>query len=131
MRLACVSDGVVVNVIEAQDRPDWAADWPKAGDAAPGWTWDCTSFAPPAETASVPDEISILQVMILVGEERWSAAEAVAADPALPWALRATIRQAGSPLVRGSETMDALAWLLDLTPEEVEGIFAAGTQVLA
>ena len=56
MRLAQIVGGVVVNVIKvdgAVARPDWCADWPEIGDTGgPGWTYDGTSFAPPApETA--------------------------------------------------------------------------------
>ena len=50
MRLAEIVSGVVANVIECDpDRiPDWAAGWIDAGAAGPGWTWDGSSFAPPA-----------------------------------------------------------------------------------
>lgn len=51
MRLAQIEDGVVVNVIEVdpENRPEWAADWPEAGDAGPGWLWDSEGFTPPPE----------------------------------------------------------------------------------
>lgn len=49
MRQAQVVDGAVVNVIEVDPAnvPDWAADWPEAGDAGPGWTRNGTAFTPP------------------------------------------------------------------------------------
>lgn len=48
MRLAQIEGGIVINVIEADARPDWAADWPEADAAGPGWGFDGTTFTPPA-----------------------------------------------------------------------------------
>lgn len=49
MRLAEVVAGVVRNVIEVNPDsiPAFAANWPEAGDAGPGWTFNGTGFAPP------------------------------------------------------------------------------------
>ncbi|AXQ94559.1 hypothetical protein LV780_12495 [Cereibacter azotoformans] len=75
-----------------------------------------------------PAEISLLQVMIVVGEEKWARAMAIAEDAAYPWAMRAALRGA-TVLVRGSETMDTLAFLLGLSPEETDRLFIEAAQV--
>ncbi|MFQ6777645.1 hypothetical protein V6Z69_20850 [Cereibacter sphaeroides] len=75
-----------------------------------------------------PAEISLLQAMIVIGEERWARAMAIAEDAAYPWAMRATLRGA-TTLVRGSETMDTLAFLLGLSPEETDRLFIDAAEV--
>ena len=34
--------------------PAWAAKWPDAGSAGPGWTWDGKTFTPPPESPADP-----------------------------------------------------------------------------
>ncbi|RHZ90914.1 hypothetical protein D1122_21865 [Cereibacter sphaeroides] len=75
-----------------------------------------------------PAEVSVLQAMIVVGEEKWAHAMKVAEDAAYPWAMRAAIRGA-TVLVRGSETMDTLAFLLGLSPEETDRLFIEAAEV--
>lgn len=48
MRLAQIADGVVVNVIEVDAVPEWAAGWPEAGAAAIGWMHIAGELLPPA-----------------------------------------------------------------------------------
>lgn len=50
MRLAQIENGVVINVIEADagNIPDWAAGWPDAEDAGPGWLVEDGVYSPPA-----------------------------------------------------------------------------------
>lgn len=58
MRLAEIINGVVVNVIEADPTsvPDWAASWIDMGvEGGPGWTWDGSTFSPPAAPNLRPD----------------------------------------------------------------------------
>lgn len=52
-------DGVVLNVIECNPEapPDWCVDWPEAGEAGPGWTYDGEAFHPPEEPARTLAEI--------------------------------------------------------------------------
>ena len=78
MRLAQIEDGIVVNVIEVDPAaiPDWAADWPEAGDAGPGWTWDGESFSPPPDPEPPePDRgamtLTFAQLMIGLVSEGW------------------------------------------------------------
>lgn len=78
MRLAQIEDGVVVNVIEADPAavPDWAADWPEAAEAGPGWLWDGDGFAPPPEPEPPePDRtamtLTFAQLMIGLVSEGW------------------------------------------------------------
>ncbi|WP_160477317.1 hypothetical protein [Cereibacter sphaeroides] len=75
-----------------------------------------------------PAEISLLQAMIVIGEERWARAMEIAEDASYPWAMRAAIRGA-TMLVRGSETMDTLAFLLGLSPEETDRLFVEAAEV--
>ncbi|ABN78468.1 hypothetical protein [Cereibacter sphaeroides] len=75
-----------------------------------------------------PAEISILQAMIVVGEEKWARAMKVAEDAAYPWAMRAALRGA-TTLVRASETTDTLAFLLGLSPEETDRLFVEAAEV--
>ncbi|MGP3725937.1 hypothetical protein [Cereibacter sphaeroides] len=75
-----------------------------------------------------PSEISVLQAMIVIGEERWARAMEIAEDAAYPWAMRAALRGA-TVLVRGSETMDTLAFLLGLSPEEKDRLFLEAAEV--
>ena len=53
MRLAEIQDGIVINVIVADDDniPEWCADWPECPDGGPGWSWDGTTFLPPLSPA--------------------------------------------------------------------------------
>lgn len=59
MRLAQVDNGVVTNVIEVDPAniPDWAADWPEAGGAGPGWSYDGETFSPPPEPEPTPADV--------------------------------------------------------------------------
>ncbi|MEL5879777.1 hypothetical protein [Cereibacter sphaeroides] len=75
-----------------------------------------------------PAEISLLQAMIVIGEEKWGQAMAIAEDVSYPWAMRAAIRGA-TMLVRDSETMDTLAFLLGLSPEETDRLFIDAAEV--
>ena len=130
MRLAQVVDGVVRNVIDCHERPDWAADWPEVTDAGPGWAWDGSTATPPAEAeVPVPAEVTVLQAMIVIGAAKWAEAEAIAADPAMPWAMRAAIARGATQLVRRSETMDALAWLLGYDAAQVDDLFRVAAEV--
>lgn len=58
MRLAQIENGVVVNVIEVdpQDVPEWAADWPEAGNAGPGSAYDGQTFTAPVEVSTATAE---------------------------------------------------------------------------
>lgn len=49
MRLAEIDEsGLILNVIEADQRPDWAQDWPDIGIAAgPGWSYIGGEFVAP------------------------------------------------------------------------------------
>ena len=58
MRHAIVESGTVVNVVLAE--PDIAAEhgWIAAPDhVGPGWTYDGTTFAPPAPPVKTPEEV--------------------------------------------------------------------------
>ncbi|RAZ82397.1 hypothetical protein [Cereibacter johrii] len=75
-----------------------------------------------------PAEVSVLQAMIVVGEEKWGQAMAIAEDVSYPWAMRAAIRGA-TMLVRDSETMDTLAFLLGFSPEDTDRLFIEAAKV--
>lgn len=81
MRLAHVEDGVVTNVVEVDPSsiPEWAADWPDAGEAGIGWGWDGEVFtAPPERTTTLADlpPVSLAQIVaVLVAEDVVSVAD--------------------------------------------------------
>ncbi|CAM3785846.1 hypothetical protein CESP606_08525 [Cereibacter sphaeroides] len=81
-----------------------------------------------AQRDLIPAEISLLQAMIVIGEEKWGQAMTIADNASYPWAMRAAIRSA-TTLVRGSETMDTLAFLLGFSPEETDRLFIEAAQV--
>lgn len=64
MRRAQIEVGIVQNVIEVNpnDIPDFAADWPDAGDAGPGWSYDGQSFAPPPPPPAPPIDPKLIGV---------------------------------------------------------------------
>lgn len=75
MRLAEVDAGIVVNVIEVDPAavPDWAAGWPEAGEAGPGWTWDGEAFTPPPEPETPLSEVraaAIASINSAIGQAR-------------------------------------------------------------
>lgn len=81
-----------------------------------------------AARAHVPREVSVMQAMIVVGEPLWTSAMALADDETLPWAMRAAIRGATN-LVRHSETMDTIAYILGLSSDEVDELFVQAAQI--
>lgn len=51
-RYAQLSNNIVVLVIESETDPNGTnGEWIACGDAGPGWTYDGTTFAPPAPVA--------------------------------------------------------------------------------
>jgi hypothetical protein len=63
MRLALVRDGVVENVIEANENfisADGALVLP-AQDAGPGWTYDGERFSPPTAAPATPESVTMFQ----------------------------------------------------------------------
>ncbi|MGP3699905.1 hypothetical protein [Rhodobacter sp. NSM] len=81
-----------------------------------------------AQRDLIPAEVTVMQAMIVVGEEKWARAMAIAEDAAYPWAMRAALRGA-TMLVRDSETMDTLAFLLGFSPEETDRLFIEAAEV--
>jgi len=71
---------------------------------------------------------SRLQARIVLGEAVCAQLDAIAADPAEPWAVRQAILYAGD-WHRASETMEALAWALGFAPEAVDTLFEAAMTV--
>lgn len=104
MRLAQVKNGIVVNVIEATVRPDWAVDWPEAAEAGPGWLWDGADFAP--TPASAPDLVAlrasaIARVNAAVGDVR----------------KRFITQIPGQEMLYLRKEAEARAWLVDQEPD--------------
>lgn len=63
------------------------------------------------------------QARLALGEAACAILDAAADDPALPWAMRDAIKSA-TVWERTSPEIDELAWLLDLTPAEIDALFA-------
>ena len=141
MRLAQIENGVVVNVIEADPAavPDWAADWPDAGEAGPGWLWDGEAFAPPPEIKTDPAEALAAERAGMVCT-RFQAKAALHLAGLLP-SVEAAIAEA-DPLTqlawaeaveysRHSPAILALAGVLELTDEQVDDLFRTAMQIEA
>ena len=64
MKRAQIQGGIVVNVIEVNpnDIPDFAADWPDAQDAGPGWSFSAGTFSPPPPMQAPPPDPRIVGV---------------------------------------------------------------------
>ena len=58
MKRAQIQGGIVVNVIEVNpnDIPEFAADWPDAQDAGPGWSFVAGTFSPPPPMQAPPPD---------------------------------------------------------------------------
>jgi hypothetical protein len=63
------------------------------------------------------------QGRLALGEAACAIIDAAADDPALPWAMRDAIKSA-TVWERTSPEIDELAWLLNLTPAEIDALFA-------
>jgi len=133
MRLAHIVDGVVVNVIEAAARPEWASDWPATDEAGIGWLYDGGFSAPiptqdqiaaalAAERAGM--SCTAMQGKLALGPDRWAVVEAYRDDPATTWAERIIIDSAGQ-WARMSENIAFFAYLLNLSDTEVDDLFRA------
>ncbi len=62
------------------------------------------------------------QARLALGEARCAALDAAAENPALPWAMREAIKSAHE-WHRNAPEIDEMAWLLDLTPPEIDDLF--------
>ncbi len=65
---------------------------------------------------------SPLQGRLALGEATCAAIDAMADDPATPWAMRQAIRQAAD-WRRTSQTMDELGFLLGYTSAQMDDLF--------
>lgn len=139
MRLAKIDGGIVVNVIEVDPAavPDWAADWPEAAEAGPGWLWDGEEFTPPPETDPAEALAAERESMVC---SRFQAKAALHSAGLLP-AVEAAIAQA-DPVTqlawaeaveyrRNSPTILALAAALELSDEQVDDLFRTAMQITA
>lgn len=134
MRLAQVSDGVVVNVIEVdpENIPDWAADWPEAETAGTGWMWDGEAFSEPAEPEASIEEQRAAMVcspaqmrLALLSLGLLDQVQGIAdSDPAasIVWEYATRIERL-SPLV------DALGGPNGFSPEQIDDIFRTAMEV--
>lgn len=87
MRLAQIVNGVVINVIEveASEIPDFAAGWPDAQNAGPGWRYDGAEFTAPHEP--MPTAESLLAAL---AARRYAAEESGTTFNGLPLATDRT-----------------------------------------
>lgn len=63
-----------------------------------------------------------LQGKLALGEVKWKQVEDFLNDPETPWSLKQVV-QSASVWERTSQNMDALAWAMDLSAEEVDELF--------
>ena len=66
--------------------------------------------------------VSRRQARLALGEARCAALDAAADNPALPWPMHDAIKSAHE-WHRNAPEIDELAWLLDLTPPEIDDLF--------
>ena len=66
--------------------------------------------------------VSRRQARIALGEAMCNALDAASDNPELPWVMRDAIKSAGE-WHRNAPEIDELAWLLDLTPPEIDDLF--------
>lgn len=130
MRLAQIENGIVINVIEADERPDWAADWPEAGEAAPGWVVEDNNLVPPqAPAPPVPAVVSRFQARAALFQAGLlpSVEAAVAGADLLTqmaWADAVEFR-------RDSAAIKAIAVALGLDAQAVDTLFRAAADISA
>ena len=134
MRLAQVIDGVVVNVIEVNvgSVPAWAAAFPAAGDAGPGWLVDPETgefVPPPPPPVPVPEQVSRFQAKAALDAAGMLAAcdAAVAGADALTrlaWAEALHFR-------RDSPAIAAMSAAVGLSSEQVDELFIAAATIAA
>lgn len=73
-----------------------------------------------AERATM--KCSRAQGKMAIGADVWAQVEAMANDPATPWALKVAIYDTNE-WNRSNKNMDALAWAMGLTPEQTDDLF--------
>lgn len=131
MRLAQIENGIVINVIEADERPDWATDWPEAGEAAPRWSFADGAFLPPPPVpVAVPASVSIFQARTALRRAGlFDAAEAAVQASGDAEIQDAWVYAAEFP--RTSPTIAALAHQLGLTDAQIDDLFRAAALITA
>jgi electron transfer flavoprotein alpha/beta subunit len=67
-----------------------------------------------------------LQGRLALGPERCAIIDAIAADPSTPWAMAEAIRSAVT-WSRNDQQIDELVWLLGLSDQDVDNLFALAT----
>lgn len=63
-----------------------------------------------------------LQARLALGPDACAILDAAAVDPLIPWAMREAIKSA-TVWHRTEPEIDELAWLLDLSPDEIDNLF--------
>lgn len=126
-RMAVIQNGIVVNIIEANDGFSVpGCSLVPSDTAGMGDSYANGTFARPATSVVVPEEVTDLQARLaLIAADKLAAVEAVvaAADPATKaWFDRALTWR------RDSAFIAALAPSLGLTSEQIDALFidAAG-----
>lgn len=66
--------------------------------------------------------VSRRQGRLALGEARCNVLDAASEDPQIPWAMRDAIKSA-TEWYRSASEIDELAWLLDLSPAEIDDLF--------
>ena len=83
MRFAHIINGVVDSVVDQDSAPISPGTWIACGNACPGWTYDGTSFTPPAPTPPpAPTALPAFQFYrALTAAERIAIRALAASDP--------------------------------------------------
>lgn len=129
-RYAQLVDGTVYFVIDSPFDPDGInGEWIACGDAGPGWTYDGSTFAPPAPPAPViPSVLTMRQARLALFTAGLinSVQAAINALPS-PDKEKAQIEwEFSNEVQRHNGFVSQLAPVLGLTSEQVDALFVTG-----
>ena len=130
--------GALLYTVNGEEQPDtgdgaWITLVLDGGEAFDPALWQVIEgqvLPKPADQSDARAKMlcSRLQGRLVLGPVVCAQIDAMAADPATPWAMRETIQNA-IEWSRTSETMDTLGWLMGFSAEQMDALFEAAMQV--
>jgi hypothetical protein len=136
----CYDEGTgrILYTVEGEEQPDtgdgaWLTIVLDGGEVFNPGAWHIVKeqilpLPPDIEAKRALMKCSRLQGRLVLGPVVCAQIDAIAIDPATPWAMKETIINA-IEWSRLSETMDTLGWLMGFTPEQMDALFEAAMQV--
>lgn len=77
---------------------------------------------------AVPPECSKMQGVLAVGPAKWQAVLDYCAEPTTGWAERMIVESAAT-WHRDSQSIQFFAWLMNLSPDEVDDLFRIAVRI--